>query len=157
MKTILVFMAAMLGLLPSQSVVPGQISKPNAAHEELQQLAGIWQEESRVRDGAIVPGAQLSVMILDHAGTATTRLGDRDAGRYDVAVDPSPAPKSIDFTQTSETTVIGSPGDRRLGIYEIKGDNLRICLARAGALRPGRFDASVGSGLVLSTYTRRNR
>jgi hypothetical protein len=40
------------------------------------------------------------------------------------------------------------------GIYAVRGDALRVCLARPGKPRPKAFESAEGSGHVLYTYKR---
>jgi hypothetical protein len=40
------------------------------------------------------------------------------------------------------------------GIYEVKGDTQRVCVAAAGKPRPKAFESREGSGHTLITYKR---
>jgi uncharacterized protein (TIGR03067 family) len=147
--------AAFVWLVGQSLPVAKQPSVSNKAQADLSALAGVWQEVSRQRDGLVVPAAQLAILTQTETGEARQQLGERVVYEGKVSIDTTRNPKAIDYLQTSGASPAGSPGDVRLGIYEIDGDRLRICLARAGAERPKTFDASAGTGLVLSTYERR--
>jgi uncharacterized protein (TIGR03067 family) len=113
-------------------------------------MAGEWKETSRTRDGQPVPSADLGGFSQDSNGNVAT-LGAPVATRYAVRLDGSATPKRIDYVIAAATPVT------RLGIYELNGDTLRICLARPGRERPAAFASPEGADLVLSTYTRVRR
>ena len=65
-------------------------------------------------------------------------------------IDPTRTPKTIDMTPTT-----GRSKDLPLlGIYELNGDEYRICYSQTGKARPAKFEAGAGSGQVLTVYRR---
>lgn len=65
-------------------------------------------------------------------------------------VDPSKSPKTIDVTITE-----GDNKDKTMkGIYEIDGDNYKVCYAPFGKDRPKEFSSKGEEGLVLSVWKR---
>src|SRR5262249_16182350 len=65
-------------------------------------------------------------------------------------IDPSKKPKTIDYTMTAGVT----KGKTQLGIYELKGDTVKFCLAAPGKDRPTDFTAKEGSERTLSAWKR---
>ena len=51
-------------------------------------------------------------------------------------LDPAKSPKQIDFKALSD-------GKTGLGIYELRGDELKLCLANPGKERPSSFDGKL--------------
>lgn len=131
-----------VGVLAGATATFAQGDKDVLAHRELKAMAGTWKEISRQRDGQLVATNELGTMTQDELGSAA-------AGRltYTVRVDPTASPKTIDYIVTGGAVV-------RLGIYELNGDTLRICLARPGAARPKEFASPARQDLVLSVYRR---
>lgn len=64
-----------------------------------------------------------------------------------VALDQTTSPKSITF----EFAEGPFKGQRREGIYELAGNQLKLCY---GAARPKEFRAPAGSGYFLETWAR---
>jgi uncharacterized protein (TIGR03067 family) len=67
-----------------------------------------------------------------------------------VELDEAAKPKRIDviFTEGPEA------GNRNRGIYELRGDTLRLCLNRMGKARPRAFTAKPGSGNAVEVFRR---
>lgn len=67
-------------------------------------------------------------------------------------LDPTKNPKTIDITFPPEA---GAKKDQViLGIYEIKGDTLKICYGSVGVARPAEFKSKEGSKLILIGFKR---
>jgi uncharacterized protein (TIGR03067 family) len=64
-------------------------------------------------------------------------------------IDPSKKPKHSDATFTE-----GELTAKTLGIYEVDGDNMKICYGLPGKDRPTEFSSKPGSGQVLIVYKR---
>lgn len=67
--------------------------------------------------------------------------------------DPATTPKSF-VMQTNGPPDGSRPGDRYLGIYELRGDTRRFCFVSEDLPRPGDFTSSRGSGRILVTLER---
>jgi uncharacterized protein (TIGR03067 family) len=63
---------------------------------------------------------------------------------------PAKTPKSIDFTPTAGP----DKGKPLPGIYELDGDDLKICFGKVGGPRPSGFTTAAGSGHVLVVLKR---
>lgn len=64
---------------------------------------------------------------------------------------------SVDSSKTpNEINMIGNEGDltgkEAFGIYELSGDDLRLCYTMPGSPRPARFASAPGSGAYLITW-----
>jgi uncharacterized protein (TIGR03067 family) len=111
-------------------------------------VRGIWAVESLSLDGRPITddptaGAQLTAFdgknYVQRKGVQIT-----EEGTYVLT-----GSNAIDM-------VVGSGADagkRQLGIYQVQGNTLRVCLAEPGVkARPKSFQAGSGSGLLLAVY-----
>ena len=80
----------------------------------------------------------------------TVTVGGQLIMKAKFRLDASKTPKTIDYD------VIDGPtkGKKHLGIYELNGDDLRLCVGRIGRPRPTNFAAADGSKHILTTYRR---
>jgi len=63
-------------------------------------------------------------------------------------LDPSKKPKTIDTTINKEVEP---------GIYQLEGDTLKLCTARAGGERPKEFKTGEGDGTRLFVFQRESK
>src|SRR5713101_8087445 len=116
-----------------------------AAKKELKKLEGTWALVSGEQNGKelskeALKGAKLVIVGNKH----TVNLGDETiVGTH--SLDPSTKPKSIDADNV---------GKKHLGIYEIKGDEFKVCFAEPGKYRPKEFTAKEGSGNFVHVWKR---
>jgi uncharacterized protein (TIGR03067 family) len=113
-------------------------------------LEGAWQETVTVLDGKELktPSEEKGELIIQ-GDMATVKYPDRtDSDKF--KIDATKTPKAIDIT-----VIEGSgKGTTSLGVYEVKGDELRICVAMPGKDRPAAVASKEGSGLTLVTLKR---
>ena len=67
-----------------------------------------------------------------------------------VAMDPATAPKTITFEFADGPL----KGQKRHGIYELAGNQLKLCYGPAEKPRPTSFSAPMGSGYFLEVWAR---
>ena len=96
-------------------------------------LQGKWKAVAATRDGKARTEEELKdkpMMLTFEGDKATLRDGDRDVGEpVTFKLDPSKKPKQIDVKPPA-----GSDGTERpmmKGIYELKGDTLKLAFKRA--------------------------
>jgi uncharacterized protein (TIGR03067 family) len=77
--------------------------------------------------------------------TVKTKDGDQK-GTFQI----DPKKKTIDLTPTEG----GQKGKTMKGIYQLKGDDLKVCHSRVGKDRPKDFTAGEGSGNALIVLKR---
>jgi uncharacterized protein (TIGR03067 family) len=132
---------------------------------ELRRLQGNWDLMSReTPDGSLArygdgsgssPGSPLTLTINDDAVTANADWLDAPIEfKSRCRLNPKRKPQCIDFVMLDAT---GPHDGRNLtatpGIYELEGDNLRLCIPSAGGIRPASFDLTHGNRV----YTLRRR
>jgi uncharacterized protein (TIGR03067 family) len=113
-------------------------------------LNGTWEVVSAVADGKKQPPPKEKATVTNKDGKYTLKVGDTMVGGGTVKIDPSASPATVDITPSSGP----DKGKSVLGIYEVKGDTLRSCIAPAGKPRPRAFESKEGSGHTLFTYKR---
>jgi uncharacterized protein (TIGR03067 family) len=113
-----------------------------------QKLQGTWTITSLQMEGSQVPstGGQI---IVKGSTFITLAMGGEYAGT--VSFDESSTPKHFDLTFTEGP----HKGKKSLGIYELHGDDWKLCLALAGInRRPKTFATHKGDGFALETLKR---
>jgi uncharacterized protein (TIGR03067 family) len=114
---------------------------------DLDKLQGTWNIITLEMDGqSMSPGG--SQIVIKGSRFTTKAMGAEYGGS--LKVDESKKPKTFDLKFTSGP----EKGNTSLGIYELEGDEWRICLTVTGKKRPTRFAAAPGSGVALETLTR---
>jgi uncharacterized protein (TIGR03067 family) len=111
-------------------------------------LEGTWVVVSVTKDGKEDDKAEGDKLVVKgKTMTALTKEGKRrGAGTFTAA----PKQHTIDFTYTE-----GPDKDKtQKGIYSLKGDELKVCMADPGKDRPKDLTAGKGSGNVLIVFKR---
>ena len=124
--------------------------KPRDSASDLQGLQGTWKLVSAMRDGK--PLAEDTVkktkIIFKNdtfrfpksAEYATSRAGT-------IKIDATKTPKQMDAISTNKEVM--------LGIYELSGDNYKVCFAPAGKPRPTEFGSDSANGQILQIWKRK--
>jgi uncharacterized protein (TIGR03067 family) len=122
--------------------------------KELKALAGTWKPISSETDGNKTPEERLkdSRMTRYENGKVIGKRGDTVVLEGMVKkIDAAKKPKTID----TEITMGELKGKTILGIYELDGDTLKVCIVLPDrGERPTEFSAKAGSGQSLTVYKR---
>jgi len=130
----------MLGLSLSGASAQDAAKKAEAAKKEMEALEGTWVAVAATRDGEQAPEDRLQTIKLVFKANQVTH---RQTGKYEL--DPAEKPKSIDIKPLEDTDA-----EKIIkGIYEIKGDELTVCVSMPGKERPTEFASKPGSGTAL--------
>jgi uncharacterized protein (TIGR03067 family) len=129
------------------------VTPPDDAKEDLKKLEGVWKLVSGEKDGKIIDDATLRTARLVIKGdTHTVKVGeDSFIGTH--KVNPDQKPKAIDAMDTEGTY----KGKTSLGIYEIKGDEFKVCFAPPGKERPKEFTSKSGTGNMVHVWKRETK
>lgn len=114
---------------------------PKDFKKETPKLDGAWECTSVESGGRVIPRQNMTWRFADDAVTITYGGGDAGVQPMPISTDPKASPMAFSFTE----------GARQLGIYEIKGDTLVICLGSSGQ-RP--TDIAGGPNVAKYTLTR---
>jgi uncharacterized protein (TIGR03067 family) len=110
--------------------------------KELRKFQGAWTFEFVEAGGKEVPAAGFKGMTVTFEGDRfTVKKGDEviQVGRQ--KLDPSRSPRTLDVTVTEGL----NKGAVMPGIYEIRGDTLKVCFDPEGKKRPTEFKGASGS------------
>jgi uncharacterized protein (TIGR03067 family) len=123
-----------------------------AIKKDMDQMQGTWQMVSMNAEGETQPldGPLAKLQLIIKDDNRTVRAGDVVFAQACYHINPWAEPPAIDVHLTRGV----SKGQTMLGIYEIKGDRLRVCLAVPGRQRPFDFSPKAGSGHVLQELKR---
>jgi uncharacterized protein (TIGR03067 family) len=123
------------------------------AQAEMAKLAGTWQLIAAEQDGhkGIDYWVAKHQMTIGRDGTFASRAEGATLAEGNLVLDPGRSPKAVDLRAKG-----GLPGGVTLyGIYELKGDEVRICYPVTGTDRPTEFTSGAGSRHVLMVYRRK--
>jgi len=94
-----------------------QALQDSANDKDKKSLQGKWEVVSAVQGGKEVKVPKMCIVSFDGGNvTWTPKVGD--FSEFSFALDASKTPKSLDLK---------SKGDAAVGIYELKGDDLKLC------------------------------
>jgi uncharacterized protein (TIGR03067 family) len=112
-----------------------------ASDNELKKIQGTWQFISQEMDGKPRPAEQVAKLKITFTGD---KWSVREDGRVVQAgthkFDPTKKPAQVD----APVTVGEGKGSTMLGIYEMKGDRMKVCFDLQGKERPTSFTAKTG-------------
>jgi uncharacterized protein (TIGR03067 family) len=105
-------------------------------------LEGTWRVVSLEVEGMKIPEETIKESRLIIKGKEFTMKEKIATYRGNFIIDPSKKPKTIDmkFTEGPEK------GNTSLGIYELEGDDLKLCLTITAKDRPSQLAAKPKSG-----------
>lgn len=111
----------------------GADDRGDAAKADRDRLQGTWRYVSFTANGEKMPQEQLDRMTVTYDGDRwTVKDGDKMVVAGTQKLDPTKKPAQMD----SEVTEGEGKGATMLGIYELKGDTLRVCFDPQGKDRP---------------------
>jgi len=118
--------------------------------EALRAIEGVWSFLTLEVDGSSMPPEAMAAASLEINGNRF-RMNSPEAiyeGWCHLDVESTPATIDIHFTEGPEA------GNSSYGIYELAGEELKICLGFTGIERPVEFKTTPGSGHALETLRR---
>ena len=141
----------MLMALVALGVLAAEAPVEDAARQDLEKLQGDWQCTAMTVDGMQLPDDDVQALFRTIKGNQyTVTRYEKGIGKGTLKLDTSKSPHTIDSTPAGAA----GKGGPILGIYEISGQTLKLCLARPGQERPKDFTSKPGSGYILSVWTR---
>lgn len=109
------------------------------------ELKGTWQVTSAEEGGVMLPAGVISQLKHIFDGDALIMVVGEKEKLAQYKLNPTVSPKTIDIIRKDEVA---------LGIYELEGDTLRICLTK-DLQRPTKFESkSETSPRMLATFKR---
>jgi uncharacterized protein (TIGR03067 family) len=124
----------------------------DSAKKDLEKLQGLWETTEAHHDGRDI-GSDIKLRLKfkgDEVSLDGSEEVIKDYGRFKIKLDPSTTPKSVDLKVTA-----GEQKDTVMeGIYEIKDDELKICVKIGAKERPTKFDSPDGSSIAYMVFKR---
>jgi uncharacterized protein (TIGR03067 family) len=119
--------------------------------KDLEKFQGAWTFESHEYNGEKMSPAELKILTIIFDGDKyTLKQRDQTAQLGNQRLDPGKNPKTVDIIITQGS----GKGTTRIGIYELDGDTLKVCLDPTGQKRPTEFAAGSGSGNLFVVLKR---
>jgi uncharacterized protein (TIGR03067 family) len=123
-----------------------------AASAGATELEGEWSMVSAVMDGhPMEDSAVVWVRRVTQGRRTTVYAGPQVMLKVDFSHNPRQSPKTLDYLN------IAGPqkGKTQLGIYELEGARLTVCVGAPGEPRPERFHSAPGDGATLTVWQRK--
>jgi uncharacterized protein (TIGR03067 family) len=111
----------------------------DAAKAELDKIQGTWVATAGEENGEKFPEEVVKKMKMTLKGDEWTFQRGDETLNGTMKLDPSKKIKTFDAK-------VEGQGDAVLGIYELEGDNWKICWSAPGGDRPTEFTAKADSG-----------
>jgi uncharacterized protein (TIGR03067 family) len=158
--------AAVLGVMCMATAVVSADPPAAAPATDLEKIQGYWKPLQCVSEGkAMMPTdimKQVTVVFdkseyfLYFKDSKTDKDGKPIVLRLalaNVALDATTAPKTITF-EFAEGEL---KGKKRHGIYELSGNQLKLCYGPAEKPKPTKFESPANSGYFLETWVRQQK
>jgi uncharacterized protein (TIGR03067 family) len=130
-----------------RTIAPVSSDQPKEkAKEEKQKLQGTWKLLSITQDGQESDKSNDDIQLIFSGDDFSAKVPSGDDHKGTFKVNPASKPRAIDIMLTE-----GPEKDKTAeGIYELKGDELRLCIAKPGNKgRPTEFASKPDSGILL--------
>jgi uncharacterized protein (TIGR03067 family) len=113
----------------------------DAGKKALAKIQGTWRYVSVEMEGKKSPAEELKGLTITFTGDKwVVRQGDKTLHAGTQKLNPSKTPPQLDAPITEGE----GKGTTMLGIYELKGDTLRVCFDPKGKERPTSFTPKAG-------------
>jgi|SRR5271154_1906148 len=118
--------------------------------KDLDLLQGSWTITTLEIEGQKLPTSMLANCRIVVTGDRFVSTGMSAVYEGTIELDASANPPHLNMNFDAGP----EKGNTNLGIYELDGDNWKLCLATRGAVRPSAFAATPGTGFALETLAR---
>lgn len=156
MKRLAILLVALV--LPAV-VATGEDKKDHPANDDLKSLQGTWVTLKLVINGQTLvdlkepPKKGQGTTITYNEHKWVINLGQNEFATGTSKLDPTKKPKQIDLSNESGP----DKGKTLLAIYELNGDEYKVCIAAPGKDRPTEFSSKKDSGQRLIISKRRTK
>jgi uncharacterized protein (TIGR03067 family) len=142
-KVITLSLAVFAGLAVSAA------ADDDAAKIDTDKLQGVWKTISVESDGKKMPEDGVKDIRLTVKGDRMIFKAENKEEEATFKLDVTQKPRALDWT-----IKIGDKVETVKLIYDLRGDDLKICGGKVGKDRPKEFAAKAGSGLNLIVLKR---
>jgi len=114
------------------------------AKTDLDKLQGVWKVVAMENDGKKAPEDSVKGIRMTIKGDKLIMKEDNKEDEASFKLDPTQKPKTMDMT-----IKVGDKMEVVKLIYDLRGDDLKLCGGRAGKDRPKDFAAKGGLNLIV--------
>jgi uncharacterized protein (TIGR03067 family) len=140
-----------LGLSLGIAALVSAADKGDKAKEDKKNLQGAWKLMSFEVAGKGDDDTKDENRELVIEGDKITVMNEgKEVEQNSFTLDPTKKPKCIDVTSLTGE----EKGKKRLGVYELDGDNLKICIEDKAETRPAEFKTKEGGNQILVVLKR---
>jgi uncharacterized protein (TIGR03067 family) len=151
-----ILLLVLLSLPLAARAAPAPKPKPKESAKDKDSILGTWQVTEAIREGTKVSARQLegAAMAFRNGRCYIVEKGRKEMDAGPLTIDPSKSPRTIDLR-----IPIGPGGPRTWrGIYELKGDALKIALGDPQkGNRPTTFVSQAGNKTFLIVLKRKGK
>jgi uncharacterized protein (TIGR03067 family) len=142
-----------LGVVALLALAASVHSQDDAAKKDLKGMEGTWDVALVENDGKKVDDEkkQAAIKLVVKNAKYTIYFQGKKLATGQIKLDATKKPRQIDAIAEDGPT----KGKAMKGVYELKGDEMRVCFAQPGGERPTEFRTREGTQQVLITYKRR--
>ena len=125
--------------------VAAQTPEQRRQHEE-EKLAGVWRVIGVEVDGRTLAKEEIpNLRLTFRKGQYKVQLGSEKPQEGTYQIDPGKSPKTMDIARTTGP----DKGKKQRGIYELVGNNLKICACEENDERPTTFQTQDKPGCTV--------
>ena len=135
---------------PKPAAKPSSKESEKTDDAELKKLQGVWKVTKIENNLGVAKAKVIEPMRWEIVGSTVTAIdgpGEKQRSKSRIALDGSKSPKRIAMTALTQPG--DKPGRKIEGIYEVKGDILRICFGEEGKEFPTEFKVAKGADMGL--------
>jgi uncharacterized protein (TIGR03067 family) len=153
----LVLVALALGLVIGADKAKDDSDKDDdkVKEQELKKIQGRWEAVSREQNGKSITSTPVRGFTLTITDDKFIIIDGRRQAQGTFTVEPGKSPKQIDLNGK-----YGQKEIKLIGIYEFRGNKLKICYTDGDNERPTEFSTRAGTlekPIILSVYQRAKR
>lgn len=135
-------------------VLIGQLAGDEGKKDDIDLFQGDWVMVSGEANGVKIADEQAKAFKRTVKGDKITiTRGGEELYRGTFKLDPTKKPKTIDVHVETGP----AKGMTRVGIYELDGDTMKICVAQPEAPRPTEFTGKAGSNQTCSVWKKEKK
>jgi uncharacterized protein (TIGR03067 family) len=125
---------------------------PEKEKKDEEKIQGTWVVVSAEEGGRVDADKAKDVKLVFDGETVIVKDPRRDE-KAKIKLDPAKKPKTIDITPEEK----GAPAKVIQGIYELNGDELKLCFTKEGGTRPTEFASKPGGDVSLIVLKREKK
>ena len=151
---VLFFACAVLPAQDKKDKPEADKKKAAAVKKDQQLLQGTWDIAEFTTSGEALPAEEVKSRQVGFSGNQMVMSLAKEKGKreYEFTLDPTQKPKEMNLSPKSP---VGKTPLTMSAIYELDGDNLKLCMTRLGGVgRPKEFESTGSTNTILIVLKR---